>query len=699
MVVIKRALALLLMTILIVMNATVAYGAEPEETDAANSAATESTAADSTLKAPERKKEQEKTEEEAGDGYDEVEEGSTKPSALASKGVALQVAATTGDTSTDAATEGDTSSDAATAGGTSTDASTDAATGGDTSSEVATEGDTSSGAATEGDTSSKVASEGDTPSDASSEADTSIDLASESKLGSKTSAFDVCFYIRGGCVGANIPSRSYYHSSRAYSDPIRVNGALPLSNMTLSSEQYDGSFADLLDDGFTAANDVTGRLSKLPTADEIKAVVPDFDPATQYVVWYVVKGALTGGSNKDVIVHVDGVIRQRPSAEEMLLDVVSDQETIPSQEDRDAALEELENQVQIVFVPLNRDENGNEVKELEFDGEEHIIGGFDIVILDDELEVVEEFVYNGFGKRLNIKVYAEGEDGKTSFEYKGEEFFVNLTAAYARVKDVGKAEIKYYSGQNEIDIEDVQITDRNGKVLSQGPSPLFAILGSTRYVTVKKPEELRSITITAGTKVMNNDGSTLTDGTFKVTGSLIQGHRIEKVVINGSQTGVGKCSNNVTSVVIVNSKGEDVTYLYNINKVAGKLELVDPNPDSGNGSVISQYTRTSFKGDDDNSGSKEEAYNDYDVDPAAAINGRVAKARITHTDGSVTYINVPFETGAGGAVLGTPTALGARRAATDDGSDPLYAYLTILICAAILVMTCARSSRGSFGQT
>ena len=489
-------------------------------------------------------------------------------------------------------------------------------------------------------------------------------------------ALDVCFYIRGNCVGANIPQEPFAgSSSMLYSEPIRVDEALSVS-WGFTGAQGDGSESDLTDDGFTAANAVTDTLDKLPTADEIKKVIPEFDPEKQYVVWYVVKPAWTFGSNWDVGIHVDGVIRQRKAVEEATEEMSEEmpvEDVMPT--------EDISQPVQIVFIPLYLDENGNKAEEIEFDGEEHVIGGFDIVVLDEDYLVLEEFVYNCFGKRLNMKVYAEGEDGKTSFEYDGEEYFVNITSAYAKVKDVGTTEIQYYSGDTPIDVNDVQITDSTGKVLSKGPWLFFETIAKPGFVTVKKPVEQKPITIIAGTTVMNDNGKTLTDGSYDIQGSLIKGHKVTKVVINGSQTGVGQCSNNITTVVIENSKGEDVTYLYDITRIAGKLQLVDPGPSEkdSDGSGQSQYTSTDTSNDTVGR-YMPNAANTAKKTTTEIINGRVARAKVTHADGSITYINVPFETSYGNDLSDNqPKVLGARRAATDDLNGDMTCRVFIIL--------------------
>lgn len=59
-------------------------------------------------------------------------------------------------------------------------------------------------------------------------------------------------------------------------------------------------------------NDVTRNLEKLPTDEELKTIIPSYDPESQYVLWYVMKWYEETDSNRGkVFVHVDGVILDR----------------------------------------------------------------------------------------------------------------------------------------------------------------------------------------------------------------------------------------------------------------------------------------------------------------------------------------------------------------------------------------------------
>ena len=458
------------------------------------------------------------------------------------------------------------------------------------------------------------------------------------------------FYIRGNGIGADIPEEPKAHSSLDYSEVIRVAEAVSVNGLKLSTKEVDGSEEDLLEDGFTASNEVSESLIKLPSSEDIMSVVPEFDPEKHYVVWYVAKDIYGAGDSLNMRVHVDGVIRSRQS----LI-------TLP----KDPELEKLEEEVEIVLVPLYLDENGNDAKEIVFDGKKHIVGGFKIIVADknDDLNVLQEFLYNCYGRLLETKVYAE--DDRTAFSYRGQEFFVNVTAAYAEVMDVGDVDIKYYSGSKEIAPEEIKITDRVGAVLSEGISPFFQIIAKPGKVTVQK-----EITITAGTTVRNDNGTTLTDSSYELSGALLEGHRVENVVMNGSLTGVGKCPNEITYVSIIDANGNDVTHLYKINKVSGRLQLVDGGKKSSESSISAS----------DSSG--ETSGEDILISGNATSFGTVVRSKVKNADGSVTYINVPYETSAANDVSGNlPQVLGARRAETGDYSPALLTRcIMILIC-------------------
>ena len=101
----------------------------------------------------------------------------------------------------------------------------------------------------------------------------------------------------------------------------------------------------------------------------------------------------------------------------------------------------------------------------------------------------------------------------------------------------------------------------------------------------------RDLTIEAGTTVQNYSGKTITNQNVEITsGSLLKGHSLVDVVINGSQSGIGSSVNEITSYRIVDEKGNDVTKYYDVKCVNGKLVLVDGNNSNNDNSKSNDST-------------------------------------------------------------------------------------------------------------
>ena len=468
---------------------------------------------------------------------------------------------------------------------------------------------------------------------------------------------DVCFFIRGSGVGADIPEEPGSYSSSLYSSAIRVNGAVSSSKYSPSSGAIDGSEESLLSDGFTASNGVSQMLDKLPQASDIRSVVEDFDETRHYVVWYVIKSASTSSPNADVGIHVDGVIRERvneeieepenPEEPEQPLEPEEPQEPVTD------PIPDVTLEIRALFL-----EDGKECKEIEYDGREHIVGGFEIVVNDKETgNPIVGYLYECYGRFLGTKAYADSGLG-TEFSYMGEEFWVNVVKAFAKVTNPGDSqEVVFYDAEDHpLKIAaDFIIKDSAGNTL---PAK-FNVLPTTGNVSVKP----RNITIEAGTTVKNNQGQTLTDGSYEITsGSLLEGHRIEKVVINGSQTGVGKSVNEITGISIVDENGKSVNHLYNITKVNGQLILVDPG--TGETAVVS--------GGDGNSDSK----------TMSIVSVRKTKSGLTAVTGNVKMNNIE----SAGISASEAQVLGARRSDTSDPARPAGMRTVILMaCLACAV--------------
>lgn len=647
MVVIKRAVALLLMTILIAINATVAYATEPEDTDVVAGEA--SAGAGSSI--------EEKAEKKKDD--EPVTESS---SMSASDGASVQAnAASTSDTSDsgNAASTGDT-----------LDSSAAASTGDSALDDIVTI-----------DQELLLQYQGGQ--------DQNLVLPSFARKGMGYSApvqmpYNADFYIREGRVGADIPSEPQNYSYTEYSAAIYVENALLPNKLELIGQgAFDGNQSNLRDDGFTANNDVSNALFNVPSAEQIKAVVSSFDPEKHYVVWYAVK-------NPFGMIHVDGVIRQKEIIEE-----VPEVEYTTGDPERDAYLDKIEAGITVVnIMPLYLDNEGRSLDEIEYDGQEHIVGGFEIIVVDKSKNPLAAFWYNLKGELFDQVVYADDGTG-TLFTYLGEIFSVNITSQYAAVVD-SIPDPAFYCGDTYVPYDDIKVTDARGKELNSNIIPAPGDVqgpGSGLSIPLKK----RNIEITAGTTVKNYDGSTITNDTYKITaGSLVEGHKIQSITIVGSQTAIGHSPNQITGYEIVDENGRSVTYYYNVTTVDGTLWAVDGSKKKDSEKSLDRYTSTD-PSDDTVSRYVPNTTNTAKKSTTEIINGRVARARVTHADGSVTYINVPFETSYGNDLSDNqPQVLGARRGATDDPtSDMINRIMVILLLMGVVIWSLQKNNNSS----
>ena len=519
-------------------------------------------------------------------------------------------------------------------------------------------------------------------------------------------SYDVCFYIRGNSIGSEIPSEPLPHFGETYSDAIRINGAVSSDNLVLSQHEVDGSEDSLMSDNFTACNSVSEMLTAIPDAEAIRNIIPEFDENKHYVVWYVMKTAVSNYPNLDVYLHVDGVIREKTSPtpdsenENGNTDIPEDEpgenpadtpgespadypSDTPSDKPGDAPadnpggtpadkpgdapadspseppseiftpeeiaeLEKLGSEVEIEIEALYLDENGNEAKKIPYDGKEHLIGGFSINVKDKaDHSLIEQLRYNYRGELIT---YAA--DDCTLFNVRDRVFSINITGAYVKAKEVGEAVVSFYCGSNKLSgPEDFVISDEKGRPITS----YLNVVSKAANISVTA----RELTIEAGTTVINDNGKTLTNDNYEITGgSLLDGHKIDHVVFNGSQTGAGESPNQITSVTIVDDAGKDVTYLYNIRTVDGKLILVDASPDN----TVTQDENTS------------KTIQAVSSDAAS----ETLKVIAEKSDTALLKVSGKQEDTAG-------TVLGARKAATEDKNSSGYHYLMLLSFAAVLL--------------
>lgn len=111
--------------------------------------------------------------------------------------------------------------------------------------------------------------------------------------------------------------------------------------------------------------------------------------------------------------------------------------------------------------------------------------------------------------------------------------------------------------------------------------------GTTGVKTITCSIEKRNVTYTSGSSSKEYNGTALTNNTATLTsGSLVSGHTAT-VTTSGSQTAVGSSNNTISSVVIKDASGNDVTNNYSITKVSGTLTVSDTTKPSCSVSIAS----------------------------------------------------------------------------------------------------------------
>ena len=360
------------------------------------------------------------------------------------------------------------------------------------------------------------------------------------------------FRILDSSEGEIDSSTAYSTTGNSYIAEIQLDDAIEEGTNT----QFTSSISDSSNkiNGITLQNSIASSLLRYPTAEEFGKGFA-FDPATQYIAWYVIDATYSND------IYVDGVIRKRSIPIEKDQPVKADPEIIPNGPVPD--------------VTINIETACN-TPAFEYDGKDHYIGGFNITVKDNNsaTNYVTSF-FDALGNLLKQEVHA-GENGSgTYFEHNGIRYWVNIDAAYVVAKQIATYKIPFIFDNKEIAPEDivVKVVDDAGNVISSIPSS---------RITKKAPSSdqlkvtSRKITIEAGTTVQNYSGQTITNKNVEITsGSLLKGHSLVDVVINGSQSGIGSSVNEITSYRIVDEYGNDVTKYYNVECVNGRLVLVD----------------------------------------------------------------------------------------------------------------------------
>lgn len=412
----------------------------------------------------------------------------------------------------------------------------------------------------------------------------------------------------------------------------------------------------------TVKNAVYDVLNQVPSLVEIKKVYPEFDPATQYIQWYVFKYMGYG-------IHVDGVIRNRVDS---VYTGPEGYDPSTNQGITQDPVVELEPDLVFEFQTLP----GNpEDYEFECDGEEHIIGGgFTINVIDkNNPKSLFRNVYDKFGNfKMTVSAGINGEG--TTFEYGNKKYWVNIDAAYAVVKatslDDFNVSIPFVYDGKPIDASQISVfsVDDNGQKVALGTEIVTKVDAGNSIVTASPK---RSITLEAGSTVQNDNGTTLTNDTYEiVSGSLQPGHKITNIVFNGSQTGAGESSNEITSCTILDEDGNDVTSKYKISYKKGKLVLVDPNVTVSTGIVEKEDADTK-----ETAKSKVNSTGNY-------------TSSVVNDNGQTIVINKQITYGNDGKKVTIPVVLGARKGDTSDKSiNNMKAIFVIFLSLAIMCFT------------
>ena len=136
-------------------------------------------------------------------------------------------------------------------------------------------------------------------------------------------------------------------------------------------------------------------------------------------------------------------------------------------------------------------------------------------------------------------------------------------------------------------------------------------------------------------------------------------------------------------VIIDKKTGKDVTYMYNITPVDGRLELVDPSGNPGSIDAPTPGSGASTTTPKDTDATKTGTQTGTKTNTATTNStGTGQMVKVQNPDGSVTYIHIPYEVTAALELGDTSAVLGARRGDTSDSGIPYdIRYLIILLSA------------------
>ena len=537
----------------------------------------------------------------------------------------------------------------------------------------------------------------DDSSDAST--DSGTEIAADEAADLDTAFYCSTYFYLLNEIDSDIPYEISSYPTSNYSDGIYKFGAVNSFDEIVGTDLGE----EPSEDDLYCDNEVLQSLSKVPSLEEIQSVRSDFDLSVHYIQWYVIK-------NIGNEMHVDGVIRTRQAVvdptEEPSEDPGNGESKEASSEAPSSASSENSGEAsssssassesagsassEAASASTSSSASVDDTEEPEIsieieticnnpivpdDGEAHLVGdGFKIRIIDEkEPETLTEKIYDAFGKflRTDVLTVTASDGNGTTFKYKNREYWVSIDAAYAYVtaKDLSEKglTIPFIFDGKEIEPEDIRVG------IKDAVTGMITALKSESSVEVKTKQAAvdasNVITIEAGSTVKNDDGKTLTNDSYTIVdGKLKDGHTISKVVFNGSQTGVGESSNEITSVVIVDSEGRDVSSQYVVKCQKGRLVLVDA---SGNEAALNYETST--------------------VTADATSGAAAGTAALAVASGSASLSSSLDPVSSNGEVTSDAakeaSVLGARMSATGDLTTDLAMRLIIIIGSMLFFCT------------
>ena len=201
----------------------------------------------------------------------------------------------------------------------------------------------------------------------------------------------------------------------------------------------------------------------------------------------------------------------------------------------------------------------------------------------------------GLDEEISYKITAlnDGNQTITNVEVKDD-----LTGESWTIASLAPDESKEFTTTYKVKLEDLANGSVKNVATATGTDPDdddADVDDGETDTPVKKIE----ITITAGSASKSYDGNALKKNSYELTaGELVTGDKIASVKVTGSQTLVGESANVASAAVIKNAAGEDVSELYKVTYVDGKLTVTDDNVKPSMIVTKSDYTtRTYYVGE------------------------------------------------------------------------------------------------------